>query len=63
MPNRIAATGVVLAVSTALVGGAAVALGMTVPATSAPQAVAASGMTDAATAATRRWWTTATSRA
>lgn len=51
MPHRIVATGVVLAVSTALVGGAAVALGMTVPATSAPQAVASSGMTDAATAA------------
>ncbi|MFE5408604.1 DUF305 domain-containing protein [Microbacterium sp. NPDC056569] len=51
MRNRIAALGVVLAVSTVAAGGAAVVLALTTPADSAPQAAAAGAMTDAATAA------------
>lgn len=51
MRNRIAALGVVLALSTVVVGGTAVALGLTTPKDSAPQAAASGAMTDAATAA------------
>ncbi|MFF2485766.1 DUF305 domain-containing protein [Microbacterium sp. NPDC058062] len=51
MRNRIAALGVVLALSTVIVGGTAVALGLTTPEDSAPQAAASGAMTDAATSA------------
>ncbi|KJL41523.1 DUF305 domain-containing protein [Microbacterium trichothecenolyticum] len=51
MRNRIAALGVVLALSTVVVGATAVALALTTPEDSAPQAAASGAMTDAATAA------------
>jgi uncharacterized protein (DUF305 family) len=52
MRHRLAGIGVVLAVSTGLLGAAAVTLGLTAPPPSAPQAAsAASSATDAATAA------------
>ncbi|WP_109211473.1 MULTISPECIES: DUF305 domain-containing protein [Microbacterium] len=51
MPRRIAALGVVLAVSTGLAGAAVVTLGITAPASSTPVAAGAGAMTDAAAAA------------